>query len=164
MCNYSTLKTIKTLAVPFCVVICSLTVYTDFVPKAYNSNCLVEELLPRISREDRVLILRAEMGSYSLLEGLKEKNIAYNELKIYKTDYIERPEVREVTKEKVIVCFTSASTVEGFVRNHPDISKVRGVCIGEQTAATAFAYGIDCEVSEQSTIASMIEKVKEICK
>lgn len=147
----STAETLKTYGV-----------IADFIPKHYNANSLVEALIPEMKAEEKVLILRAEMGTYDLIQGLEEADIPYKELKIYKSTYVEQEEVEAITKENVMVCFTSASTVESFMQNHPHIEHITGICIGEQTADTAAKYGMVTYVSNQATIGSMIEKIKEI--
>ena len=59
--------------------------------------------------------------------------------------------------------FTSASTVRGFVQGMKleDYSRIRAVCIGEQTAAEAKKYGMQISVSEQASIDSMITCILE---
>ncbi len=138
----------------------SYGIIADFIPKHYNVSSLVEELIPQIEDHEKVLILRAEMGTYDLIQAFDAANVCYRELKIYKTSYIRQDAVAEITQEEVTVCFTSASTVESFMQNQPDISHVKGICIGEATAAAASKYGIDYKVSNQATIRSMVDKIK----
>ena len=67
-------------------------------------------------------------------------------------------------KQPVLVTFTSASTVRGFVQSLPpetDFSQVLGCCIGAQTAQEAQRYGIAAKIAKQATIASLIESIKE---
>ncbi|MFI3171014.1 MAG: uroporphyrinogen-III C-methyltransferase [Eubacteriales bacterium] len=139
----------------------SYGVRADFVPKTYNAYSLAEELIPEIEENDKVLILRAEKGNYELLQQLEKKNIKYKELKLYKTTQINQGSVAQITQEKIIVCFTSASTVESFMQNQPNLTNVLGICIGEQTATMAKQYGIAYEVSEVATVHSMVEKILE---
>ncbi|MFI3207521.1 MAG: uroporphyrinogen-III C-methyltransferase [Eubacteriales bacterium] len=140
----------------------SYGVIADFIPKHYNVNSLLDELIPEIKANEKVLILRAEMGTYDLIQGFQEAGVTYRELKIYKSAYVKQEAVAEITKEEVMVCFTSASTVESFVQNNPNVDNVLGICIGDQTAQAARKYGIAHRVSEQATIQSMIDKIKEL--
>ncbi len=138
-------------------------VIVDFVPKSYNALSLVSEMIPEIKKEEKVLILRAQMGTYELIQGLENAHIDYKELKIYKTTYLVKEEIEELTREKIMVCFTSASTVESFMQNHPHKENVFGICIGKQTAAMASKYELEYKVSKQATIHSVVEAVQEIC-
>lgn len=140
----------------------SYGIKADFMPINYNAQKLVETLLPQVKKEEKVLILRAEKGNYELIESLEQAQICYKELKVYRTVFVSHEEVKSLTEEKVTVCFTSASTVESFMENQPNIENVLGICIGEQTAAKARNYGINYEISEKASIDSMVEKVKEV--
>lgn len=137
-------------------------ILADVIPQNYNASCLIDELLLEINPSHKVLIMGAQKGTYELTEKLEKAQINYREVKLYRTVFLQQNEVDEATKEKVIVCFTSASTVEGFIENHPHLANVIGVCIGEQTANMAKKYGIDHYISKESTIASIVEKVREI--
>ena len=60
--------------------------------------------------------------------------------------------------------FTSASTVRGFVRamGELDYSRIRAVCIGEQTARAAAEYGMQTETAAQASMDAMTEKIVEL--
>lgn len=55
--------------------------------------------------------------------------------------------------------FTSASCVKAFTSclTELDYTKIKAVCIGEQTAAAASKYGMQVCVSKKATIDSMVE-------
>ena len=61
--------------------------------------------------------------------------------------------------EKLLVTFTSASTVRGFAESLKgrDLSNVLGVCIGRATEAEAKKYGLATVVSQEATMESMVE-------
>lgn len=63
-----------------------------------------------------------------------------------------------------LVTFTSASTVRGFVQALPgiDTTKIRAVCIGEQTANEAKRYGMQIQISEEASVESMVLKILEL--
>ena len=62
------------------------------------------------------------------------------------------------------VTFTSASTVRGFTGavKDADYTKIRAVCIGEQTAAEAAKHGMRIQVSEQASMDAMVGKIVEL--
>ena len=45
-----------------------------------------------------------------------------------------------------------------------DLRKIKAICIGERTAATARSYGMEAFISEEATIDSMIVKAEEVLK
>ena len=65
-----------------------------------------------------------------------------------------------------LVTFTSASTVRGFVQALPgiDTTKIRAVCIGEQTANEAKRYGMQIQISEEASVESMVLKILELAE
>lgn len=65
-------------------------IYPDCVPKDFTSKGLAEELLPGLTREDRVLLLRAREASPLLPNRLKELGIPYDDVALYCTERDER--------------------------------------------------------------------------
>ena len=63
------------------------------------------------------------------------------------------------------VTFTSASCVKGFVMSmgeNKDYSKVKAICIGQQTATEASKYNMEIHISNVATIDSIVECIEEI--
>lgn len=139
-------------------------VRADFIPENYNTEGLVSEWIPQIQQEDKVLVLRAKKGNIGLVKSLEAAGINYRELKLYDTVYIPQESVEELTEMPKIVCFTSSSTVESFMKNRPNIENVLGVCIGEQTADMASNYGLTYVVSSKASIPSLVGKVREVAE
>lgn len=140
----------------------------DFVPEVYDGEHLAKGLADRVDKKDKVLLVRAMMGTDEIPKILEEKGIYYTDVPIYKTllksensQYIE-----ELINQNNIdfITFTSSSTVEGFISSMPkvDLSKVMGICIGDKTAQTAKHYGIKHVISDEATIDSMIDKILEV--
>ena len=64
--------------------------------------------------------------------------------------------------EDLLVTFTSASTVKGFVASVGedfDFSGVTGACIGVQTAGEAGKHGIRTVVAERADMDALVEAV-----
>ena len=63
-----------------------------------------------------------------------------------------------------LAVFTSASTVRGFAAAVPemDLRRVTAVCIGQQTAAAAGAYGMKTVTSEKATMESLAACVERV--
>lgn len=135
----------------------------DFVPDTYDSAHLAQAMA---QVDGTVLLCRASKGSNALPEIFHKNGIPFSDVPCYDTVYenLDPAPVLELLKEPVLVTFTSASTVRGFVEslNGADISKVLGCCIGEQTAAEAKKYGISVVTAREATIESLVECIKEV--
>ena len=137
----------------------------DLVPKTYDSDHLAQAMS---GVEGPVLLCRASQGSDALPRLFTEKGIAFDEVPCYDTVY-ESPDaapVRALLDAPVLVTFTSASTVRGFVESLPgaDLSRVLGCCIGPQTADEARKYGIAVATAKEATMDSLIECILECTK
>ncbi|MBO4359449.1 MAG: uroporphyrinogen-III C-methyltransferase [Eubacteriaceae bacterium] len=82
-----------------------------------------------------------------------------------------RPEAVDLTSEIDAgeidyAVFTSVSTVRGFAASCPgaDLSKVRAVCIGRQTADAASALGMSVLTAQNASLASLAEALEEAAK
>lgn len=145
-------------------------IFADFIPKEFNGYELGKGLVNLIHNHEKVLLLRANIGSEDILEVFKENNILYDNVSIYNTEY--ENEDGNFIGEKIAngeidyVTFTSASTVKGFVNSikNLDFKSINGICIGEKTAEKAREYGIKTYISKEATIKSMIEFIKGINK
>lgn len=132
----------------------------DYVPEIYDAAHLGEGL----PADGRVLILRAEIGSPALTAALARRNIAFDDISVYRTVY-ENPRSAQLRRalednELEFVTFTSASTVKGFLSSlgeGADLSGITGLCIGEQTATEARKHGIQVRVAEQASIDALVE-------
>ncbi len=143
--------------------------FADVVPKVYCAKALGEEIAKRAAKGAAVTVVRAAKGSEELLPPLLEAGLRVEDIPLYETrDCLNAP-LREKIKETFAngeidaVTFTSASTVEGFVRmtEGVELSDIQAVCIGEQTAAAAEKYGMQILISREASIDSLVETVKE---
>ena len=136
----------------------------DYVPEVYDA----AHLGAGLPAAGNVLILRAEEGSPALTEELARRNIGFDDVASYRTVY-ENPrsqELREAVEgtEGLLVTFTSASTVKGFVSSvgeDADFSRMVGMCIGAQTAAEAQKYSIPVRVAREATMDALVETILE---
>ena len=138
-------------------------VLADLVPETYDSAHLAQSMA---QVEGPVLLCRASQGSSALPEIFAKNGVPFADIPCYDTVY-ENPDpspVRDLLDKPVLVSFTSASTVRGFVESLPggDLSHVVGCCIGPQTAAEAKKYGISVVTAKEATMESLIECIKEV--
>ena len=136
----------------------------DYVPEVYDAAHLGEGL----PATGKVLALRAEEGSPALTEALARRNIACDDVASYRTVYHNphSQELREAVEgtEGLLVTFTSASTVKGFVSSvgeDANFSHMVGMCIGAQTAAEAQKYSIPVRVAREATMDALVELITE---
>ena len=133
-------------------------VTADLVPETYDSDHLAKALE---AVEGPVLLCRASRGSTALPEMLERKGIPFADVPVYDTVYAAPApqKVDALLGEKLLVTFTSASTVRGFVESLPgrDLKNVIGCCIGKQTEAEAKKYGLATVVSQEATMESLVE-------
>ena len=138
-------------------------VTADLMPETYDSDHLAKTLE---AVEGPVLLCRASRGSTALPEMLERKGIPFADVPIYDTVYTapDPQKVDALLGEKLLVTFTSASTVRGFVESLPgrDLKNVIGCCIGKQTEAEAKKYGLTTVVSQEATMESLMETIKEV--
>ena len=138
-------------------------VMADLVPETYDSAHLAAAMA---QVEGPVLLCRASQGSSALPEICVKNGIPFADIPCYDTVY-EAPDAGKVMSlldKPVLVSFTSASTVRGFVESLPgaDLSHVIGCCIGPQTAAEAIKHGISTVTAKEATMESLIQCIKEV--
>lgn len=131
----------------------------DYIPPVYDAAHLGEGL----PADGKVLILRAEAGSPALTAALDRRAIPYDDISVYRTVYQNpRSEVLRTALEAgevPFVTFTSASTVKGLLASigpGADLSRITGLCIGEQTAAEARKHGIAAKIAGEATIDALV--------
>lgn len=140
--------------------------HPDYMPEVYDTEHLARGLTERT--KGPVLLPRAAMGSPLLTQVLKEQGVCFTDLPVYDTIYRsgETGALLEwLGQGEMLVTFTSASTVRGFVRSLPEetpLSNVAGVSIGPQTAAECKKYGIQTVIAEHATIPSLIERIMSL--
>ncbi|MCL1992382.1 MAG: uroporphyrinogen-III C-methyltransferase [Spirochaetes bacterium] len=133
-------------------------------PQEYNGAALAHGLGRLIKPGEKALIARAKDGAQDLTRILSDMNIAFDDAAIYEKKYDTVASSASPIMSPV-VAFTSSSAVENFARacGNAVPLKIKAVCIGERSAATARLHGMEAYVSHNATIESMIEKIKELC-
>lgn len=143
-------------------------IIADFVPEIYDGIHLAEGLCKITAAHEKILLTRAQDGNNEIIDILGANGRQYEDVPIYKTIYAnpgsQRIEELICNNPNIYVTFTSASTVEGFVKSGDnfDLKKITGICIGNQTAKAAKKYGIKHYISDEATIESMLKKLKEV--
>lgn len=134
----------------------------DYCPSEYNGAALARGLCERVEKGGRLLIARAKDGAEDFTRILTAGGIDFDDVAIYEKSH-NSIEITEGIAD--LAAFTSSSAVKWFAESavNVDFSRIKAVCIGERTAATAKSYGMEIHVSEKATIDSMVDKIKELC-
>ena len=103
----------------------------DIVPDRFTVTDLADAIAD--SAPEKVLLLRAALGSEQLAERLAKRNVSFDDVKIY--DTVHRPEMPAEHADTDYIVFGSSSGVSGFFDAGNTLSKrTRAVCIGTPTA------------------------------
>lgn len=140
-------------------------IYADYLPQSYDVASLVQGLCERVSRGEKLLILRAKDGSPVLTEVLDAAGIRYADVSLYSVtvDTEKRREARDAAKEMDFMTFASGSGVRGLLENGGELPQgVRTVCIGAETARVLAAYGYAAPlVAKNATLADVSAAIVE---
>lgn len=136
-------------------------VVPDLVPPAGRQEAAgLVELLPDAPSGGRVLFPRAAEGRDTLVEGLSRRGWEVDLVEAYRTVRGDvPPEVADQVAGADAICFSSSSTVTGFLQacGHEAVPPVV-VCIGPVTADTARAAGLDVSaVAEQASVEGLVD-------
>ena len=147
-------------------------VFADVMPQTFCAAALGEAIAGEAAPKSRIVLLRAKQGSEELLPPLKNAGLKVEDVPLYETVCKLQETLKETIEKQQrqgeidLVTFTSASTVRGFVQALPgiDTTKIRAVCIGEQTANGAKRYGMQIQISEEASVESMVLKILELAE
>jgi uroporphyrinogen III methyltransferase/synthase len=141
----------------------------DIIPDEYVSESLISELKDKIKPADKILIPRAEEAREILPEELMKLGTLVDVVPLYETilpDY-DSENLRNALQEADSICFTSASTINNFLKilekeglKFPENIKV--YCIGSVTANTAKENNIKIyKIAEEYTINGLLKALTE---
>lgn len=120
-------------------------IQADFVPTRYSGRDLAKEWVPTLTKDDQILLLRAEEASMELNRALEEAGIRYQAVPVYHTAVDERKaeELNRILPQVDYVTFASASAVKAFASmTDGKTMEAKAVCIGPVTEMAAEAAGI----------------------
>lgn len=138
-------------------------IYADFVPAKYSSKDLAAEWIPKLTSNDRVLLLRAEEASQELTKALEQADIPYEAIPLYTTEVDRRKEeeLKRVISKVDYITFASASAVKAFVSMAGDLEQLKAkiICIGPVTERAAAAAGLKVH---QSAVTYTAEGIRDV--
>ncbi|WP_347862643.1 uroporphyrinogen-III synthase [Salimicrobium sp. PL1-032A] len=144
--------------------------HVAFVPSEFTGEALVEEWVPKLREEERVLYIRGNRSKSTLPEGMKKQRISFDSMTAYDTLIVEENgnRLRQVFEHDGVdaVTFFSPSQVEAFVELIGDYSEealgLPCFCIGPTTEKSASKSGFQ-EVYTPSTYTAeaLIDRMEE---
>jgi uroporphyrinogen III methyltransferase/synthase len=147
---------------------------TDYTPDRYTTGDLLAGLIKKVAPGEKVLLARTDIANRELAEGLAAEKISVVDLVVYRT--LTSPMAREEILNAIIrgrvdfITFTSSATVTHFVavigpENIHELSKIKTVCIGPITAATAAGLGLTvAATADVYTVQGLVNKLIEMAE
>lgn len=125
-------------------------IYCDCVPETFTSEGLAESLLPKLTGEDRVLLLRALQASPVLPERLTKQGIPFDSVSLYETENDGRRKedllrLLAASDYLVLASGSAVSALASMVGAIPET--VRVICIGPVTKKAAIKAGFSVHAS-----------------
>lgn len=124
----------------------------DFMPSAYTSIALADELLPRLGEEDNILIIRAKEANPYLTQALEKVNLRFTDAYIYCT-HVDRRRIEElhrVLSTVDYVTLASPSAVNAWFEmmgNRKNPQDVKIASIGPETTKACERLGIHVDIT-----------------
>ncbi len=156
----------------------------DFMPTAFTSVALADELLSHLTKSDKILLVRAKEANPYLADKLKEAGIPYTDAYIYRThvDRRRKEELQRMVSKVDFVTLASPSAVKAFremlgekmpeefqrtsgpgmehlANNAKDAKKVPKIAaIGPETAKECEKQGIFADITaKENTAKGLVE-------
>ena len=142
-------------------------VNADFIPSKFDSKSFAEEILPKLDKKSRVLMLRAKLGNDNLPNGLKKAGIEFSDIPIYDTiiDYRRSFELNKEIKKFDYVVVASASAAKALCEMIEDKSALlnRVVSIGPVTTKALREFGIEELITaKQYDVKGIVDAIKKL--
>ncbi|MCL7748085.1 uroporphyrinogen-III synthase [Halalkalibacter alkaliphilus] len=141
------------------------------IPKEYVAEGLVEALMGKVKKGERVIVARGNLGRVDLVHQLSQMGAMVTDLFVYETvcpikakEQLHR--VLQVHKQLDYITFTSSSTVRHYIKlfkllkheqkdTHPTVA-----CIGPIAARTAVNNGLNVTIVPHTyTIEHLVEQI-----
>lgn len=139
----------------------------DFVPSKFDSKSFLAEILPKLDKNSRVLMLRAKLGNDNLPRGLREVGIEFSDIPVYDTiiDYRRSFELNKEIKKFDYVVVASASAAKALGEMIEDKSALlnRVVSIGLVTTKALREFGIEELITaKQYDVKGIVDAIKKL--
>ena len=142
-------------------------VNVDFIPSKFDSKSFLNEILPKLDKDSKVLMLRAKIGSDVLPKGLKSAGIAFSDIPVYDTiiDHRKKFELNKDIENFDYVVAASASGAKALVEMIEDKKILSGkvVSIGPVTTKALVELGIENIITaKRYDVEGIIDAIKKL--
>ena len=142
-------------------------VNADFIPSKFDSKSFLNEILPKLDKDSKVLMLRAKIGSDVLPKGLKSAGIAFSDIPVYDTiiDHRKKFELNKDMENFDYVVAASASGAKALVEMIEDKKMLSGkvVSIGPVTTKALVELGIENIITaKRYDVEGIIDAIKKL--
>ena len=139
----------------------------DFIPSKFDSKSFLDEILPKLDKNSKVLMLRAKIGSDVLPKGLKSAGIAFSDIPVYDTiiDHRKKFELNKDMENFDYVVAASASGAKALVEMIEDKKMLSGkvVSIGPVTTKALVELGIENIITaKRYDVEGIIDAIKNL--
>ena len=141
----------------------------DFIPHEFVAENFVDEFLPQLHTDSRVLFAKGNLARTIIADGIKSVGASCDEVIVYETVLPNEsvPKLVHVlqAQEVDVITFTSPSTIHHFMQIveqyqlHPLLERIIIACIGPITKKAALQYHLKVDIcpSEYTTEAMLQE-------
>lgn len=142
----------------------SYGVRADFIPPQYTSQSLAESWLPKLSHDDRILILRAASGSAAVTSALAQANISFLDVPLYQT-MIDKTQTQALNEyaaaaDYITVCSSSCAAALRQMLSAPELFKRKIISIGPATTKTLKSLGFaNIKTADPHTAAGIVSLI-----
>lgn len=142
-------------------------VNADFIPSKFDSKSFLDEILLKLDKDSKVLMLRAKIGSDVLPKGLKSAGIAFRDIPVYDTiiDHRKKFELNKDIENFDYVVAASASGAKALVEMIEDKKMLSGkvVSIGPVTTKALVELGIENIITaKRYDVEGIIDAIKKL--
>lgn len=142
-------------------------VNADFIPSKFDSKSFLDEILPKLDKDSKVLMLRAKIGSDVLPKGLNSAGIAFSDIPVYDTiiDHRKKFELNKDIENFDYVVAASASGAKALVEMIEDKKMLSGkvVSIGPVTTKALVELGIENIITaKRYDVEGIIDAIKKL--
>lgn len=136
-------------------------IFADIAPDIHSPAELAKQICG--SKCERALLVRAQNGSDTIKDILRENNVAFTDLMLYKTetDFSKKELLNLCVGEMDYIIFSSGSAVKAFCETTENKNTAKFISIGNETTKAAQALGIEIyKTAETADAKGIIDCIK----
>ena len=147
-------------------VLASYGIYADMVPQIHSGLELARLMCEKCSKNDNILLIRAENGASTMPNILSENNINFTDMHLYRTetDNSKQELLNLCLNDTDYVILSSGSAAKAF-SEMADTSNIKLISIGNETTKSAEKCGLKIyKTADNATAESIIDCIRRDTK